>query len=210
MKIKKILMSICFFGYFIMILLLQLDVELVASTNTKVGLYFINKLFYTGKINEFWDKVADIFLFVGICIILIFIVLGFIQLMKKKKLSLVDKDIILFGINIIFIAFVWILFDKILIINYRPVLVDGELESSFPSTHILIIAFTYLSFARMLFKKFKNPNSKILIYGLVILLIILAVIVRILSGLHWFTDIFAGLLISVGCFLEYDIILNKE
>lgn len=210
MKTKKIVMTLCFLGYFIMILLLQFDVKLIESTNSDVGLYFINKIFYIGEINDFWDKVADVFLFIGIGIILTFIVLGLVQLIKRKKLSLINKDIIWFGIIIIFIAFVWILFDKLFVINYRPVLVDDELESSFPSTHILIIAFTYLSFAKMLLKRFNNPNSKIIIYGLVSLLIIMAVVVRILSGLHWFTDILAGLLFSVGCFLAYDILITKE
>lgn len=210
MKTKKIVMTLCFLGYFIMILLLQFDVKLIESTNSDVGLYFINKIFYIGEINDFWDKVADVFLFIGIGIILTFIVLGLVQLIKRKKLSLINKDIIWFGIIIVFIAFVWILFDKLFVINYRPVLVDDELESSFPSTHILIIAFTYLSFAKMLLKRFNNPNSKIIIYGLVSLLIIMAVVVRILSGLHWFTDILAGLLFSVGCFLAYDILITKE
>lgn len=210
MKTKKIVMTLCFLGYFIMILLLQFDIKLIESTNSEVGLYFINKIFYIGEINDFWDKVADVFLFIGIGIILTFIVLGLVQLIKRKKLSLINKDIIWFGIIIVFIAFVWILFDKLFVINYRPVLVDDELESSFPSTHILIIAFTYLSFAKMLLKRFNNPNSKIIIYGLVSLLIIMAVVVRILSGLHWFTDILAGLLFSVGCFLAYDILITKE
>lgn len=210
MKTKKIVMTLCFLGYFIMILLLQFDIKLIESTNSEVGLYFINKIFYIGEINDFWDKVADVFLFIGIVIILTFIVLGLVQLIKRKKLSLINKDIIWFGIIIVFIAFVWILFDKLFVINYRPVLVDDELESSFPSTHILIIAFTYLSFAKMLLKRFNNPNSKIIIYGLVSLLIIMAVVVRILSGLHWFTDILAGLLFSVGCFLAYDILITKE
>lgn len=210
MKTKKIVMTLCFLGYFFIILLLQLDVKLIEATNTEVGLYFINKIFYIGEINVFWDKVADVFLLIGICIILTFIVLGVIQLIKKKKLSLVNKDIIWFGVFIVLIAFVWILFDKFLVINYRPVLVDGDLESSFPSTHILIIAFTYLAFGKMLLKRLNNPNSKIIIYGLVSLLIIMAVVVRILSGLHWFTDILAGLIFSVGCFLAYDILLTKE
>ena len=95
---------------------------------------------------------------------------------------------------------VYILADKI-VINYRPVLEDGVLESSYPSSHTLLACCICAS--SLLIAKYYMKNQKLLKifnYGTIILMII-SVVGRLLSGVHWLTDILGGIIISA--FLVY-------
>jgi len=91
---------------------------------------------------------------------------------------------------------IWVVFDKGWIVNYRPILVDGVIESSYPSNHVMIATTTFLVFATL----FKQKSLKKLILLLSIESIVTIVIGRLLTKLHWFTDVISGLIL--GCFLS--------
>jgi undecaprenyl-diphosphatase len=93
---------------------------------------------------------------------------------------------------------IWIIFDKILIINYRPILINGNIEGSYPSTHVMVSTFVLLFLSDKLKKIFKNDK---IFYIISIGLILIQSISRILLKMHWFTDIIGGLLI--GCLLFF-------
>ena len=89
----------------------------------------------------------------------------------------------------------YIFFEKV-IINYRPVLEDGVLEASFPSSHTLLAVCICAS--SLLISKYYIKDKKVLkmfnifTYALMIIL----VVGRLISGVHWFTDIMGGIIIS--------------
>ena len=175
-----------------------IDVKLYSVTNSYIGLYSINKLFVftynISNINIFFEIISN-FLFI-FCLIIILLKLSFIfyEYVKNKKVS---KTNINFLIHFILMILIWIIFDKIIIINYRPILINNKLEGAFPSTHVMVSTFTLLFFA------YNQKNKKIIFYIIITSLIILQSISRILLQMHWFTDVLGGLLIGTLLFLTY-------
>ena len=75
---------------------------------------------------------------VPIFICLIFAGIGLAQLIQRKSLFRVDYDIIVLGIYYIIVIFGYLIFEMIPI-NYRPVLIDGFMEASYPSSTTLLV-----------------------------------------------------------------------
>ena len=102
---------------------------------------------------------------------------------------------------------IYLFFEKF-IVNYRPVLMDGKLEASYPSSHTMISIFICMSAIivnRYLIKN-NNINKRINIFILFIMVFI--VVGRIISGVHWISDILGGLLISAFLIKSFDTILK--
>lgn len=199
MKNNKYLISSFVLGILFVLFTISLifvDVRLIGETNAKIGLGFINEISSKINYNSTLDKISDIFLALGIIGVLFFGIVGVIQLIKRKSLKKVDREIIVFGIFLIIMVMLWITFDKFLVINYRPILIDGEIEASYPSTHVMIVTFTLLTVTNLLSKYIKNDKVVKMFYGLAILFIMLATIFRILSGMHWISDCVGGLLLG--------------
>ena len=125
-----------------------------------------------------------------------FVCLGVYQLIKRKSLKKVDLDIYMIGAVYATIAIVYIFFE-IFVINYRPVLVDGVKESSFPSSHRLLI-FTVLSTSIYEINK-RITNEKIKKVLIISSYVIMGItfFARFMCGYHWFTDVLASLLLSL-------------
>jgi undecaprenyl-diphosphatase len=90
-------------------------------------------------------------------------------------------------------AIVYVLFEKV-IINYRPILIDKVLEASYPSSHTVLAMCVAVSFV-MISKKYFGKFTKFLNF-IVLTLLTLVLAGRIISGVHWLTDIVGGVLIS--------------
>ena len=84
------------------------------------------------------------------------------------------------------------------------VLTDGALEASYPSSHtmlvICIMGTAIMQFRRLLPEK---KGLRIFLDGAAVLLIVVTVVGRLLSGVHWFTDILAGVLLSSALVMLY-------
>ena len=100
------------------------------------------------------------------------------------------------GVIYILVILLYVLFERFSI-NYRPVILDEGLEPSYPSTHTMLIltilgTATYISGAYI-------KNTKLLIAARIACFVIMAltIIGRMICGVHWFTDILGGILISV-------------
>ncbi len=188
----------------LMVLVLTCDVQTVLTTGTELGLFEFNNLF-TVQGNAEYDAVSDFLLYTSFMLVVIFAINGLYQLIKFKSLKKVDGKIISFGIIMVLMVIVWILFDKLIIINYRPILIDGKLEGSFPSTHVMVVTFIYLATPAFLQIKNKTRLFKIVIYIVIAIAIILVSVTRILSSMHWFTDVIGGIIIGLFfyfCFLK--------
>ena len=89
---------------------------------------------------------------------------------------------------------VYVFFEKV-IINYRPVLIDGELEASYPSSHtMLALCIGFSSF--IISKKYVRKEYVNYFNGIVFALMICVLLGRIISGVHWISDIIGGIIIS--------------
>ncbi len=190
------------------ILVKFVNVKPIGPNNTEVGFASLNKFVFdlTGKI-DLWIHISDILVILSILIALFFAGLGIYELIKRKNIKKVDKEIIWLGIFYCLVVFIYILFNKI-VINYRPILVDGVLEPSFPSSHTLMATFfcgSAIIVNKRLFKEDWVKKLNIVIY----IIMILTPITRLISGVHWTTDIIGGILFTVALLALFKTCLDK-
>lgn len=178
------------------ILLKTVDVQSIGPKSSSVGLASINNWFLQNiGTNDTCYKITK---YLGLLPFLLVGYYGFIglkQLINKKSINKVDKELLLLGIFYILVGATYIFFEKV-IINYRPVLMDGELEASFPSSHTMLAICVCAS--SLLISKYyiKNENIRKIIDILTWIVMIILVVGRALSGVHWITDIIGGILVS--------------
>jgi undecaprenyl-diphosphatase len=137
---------------------------------------------------------------------MIYAIIGFIQLIKRKSIKQVDIEIIILGIFYLVVISVYILFENY-IVNYRPILMNGFLEASFPSSHTLMTICLCGSSIMINNRLFRNKFTKV-VNIMSLFIIIITIIGRFVSGVHWFTDIVGGILISSFLLMFFYSILN--
>lgn len=181
------------------ILTFTVDVDAIGPAGTFVGFAKVNGAFQQQfGFNETIYKISDYLGYLSILGVAIFACLGLYQLIKGRGFKAVDKVIYLLGAIFVIIFALYIGFDK-LALNFRPIIAPGEteLEASFPSSHTLMACSVMGAIAIALPNFLKDPK---LVKALrVVCIIILAgtVLCRLFCGIHWVTDILAGLLISI-------------
>ena len=79
---------------------------------------------------------------------------------------------------------------------------DGYLEASFPSSHTLMSICICGSSVIVNNKLFRNKLTKIINISLYVLAIII-VLGRLISGVHWLTDILGGIIISFAFLMSF-------
>lgn len=200
-------------SFIYIIIVRKVDVQMIGPKNSEVGLASINSFFHKllGS-NMTIYKITEILGMIALLIVGVYAVIGLVQLIKRKSLKKVDNKIIALGILYVLLGIVYVLFEK-LIINYRPVLIDGELEASFPSSHTMLAICICMS-SIMVNKDFiKNKKYlKLTNIGLLILMTLI-VLGRFISGVHWFSDIVGGIIISItllSCFNVITGILGEK
>ena len=202
---RNILISfiLLFISIIFIILLKTVDVRCNSINNSCIGLYTINHYFFNKiGVNIFFYNITDYLGIIPILLSFIYAFIGVKQLIKRK----VNREIIILGAFYVLVLLVYILFEKC-IINYRPILIDGVLEASFPSSHTLISICFFGSSIIINNRLFKNNITKVLnIISSIISIII--VVFRFISGVHWFTDILGGILISSFLLMLFYLMLD--
>ena len=206
MKNKKILITgtamICAFIIWTF-LVKTVDVKAIGPEGSCVGFASLNGFFH--KLTGFnFDLyiLTDWLGLVPVCFMSGFAILGFLQLVKRKNLFKVDKDILMLGGFYIVMAAVYLFFENF-VINYRPVLINGILEASYPSSTTLLVTCVMPSSAILLNRKIKNIGLRKAAVFLISIFTVFMVIARLVSGVHWITDIIGGLILSAGLVLSY-------
>ena len=192
------------------ILVMVIDVEKIGPNGTLVGFSFLNGL--VSKIigvNMNWYKMTEIIGLFPIIIAFIYALLGLIQFIKRKSIFKVDREIFLLGIFYGIVIFIYVFFEKF-IINYRPTLIEGKLEASYPSSHTMMSIFICISSIMVNKYLIKNIKLRKVLDLFLIILTLLIVVGRIISGVHWFTDIVGGLLISITLLKIFSLFIDKK
>ena len=180
-----------------------LDVKPIGANNTDIGFSTLNSYFHqmTG-VHMTLYTITDWLGLIPIFICVVFGGLGLVQLIKRKSLFKVDKDLILLGIYYFIVIMGYLIFEMIPI-NYRPILIEGRLEASYPSSTTLLV----LSVMPTLLLQVKRRSTHILITKIVsvvtILFSLFMVIARLTCGVHWLTDIIGALILSTGLYYLY-------
>ena len=208
---KKIIrITILFFICIVYTLLVKYyDTNAIGPKHTIVGFSALNALFsnLTGY-NEFFYKLTEYLGILPFVIVGYYGMTGLIQLIRKKNILKVDKRLLFLGGLYIAVLLVYILFEHV-IINYRPFLIDKELEASYPSSHTMLALCVCLS--SLLINKYYIKNKKVLkIVNIAIIILMFALVIgRILSGAHWITDIIGGIIISAFLVYIYEYLITK-
>ena len=189
------------------------DVKPLGQNGTNIGFATLNLYFFklTG-VNMTLYTITDWLGLVPVCVCFVFASAGLYQMIKRKSLFKVDIDIILLGIYYAAVIFAYLIFEEIPI-NYRPVLIDGRMESSYPSSTTLLVLCVMPTLIFEAKKRIKNANVKKTICVLSVLFSAFTVIGRLISGVHWLTDILGGAILSFALYSFYKasvFLLTKE
>lgn len=183
---------------------MKVDVAAIGPKDSLVGLSKINDfMFKKLGTHPIWDMITEVLLVTAFLIVLLFGVIGIKQLIERKSLWKVEHGILLLAVFYVFLAAFYELFE-VVVVNYRPILEDGELAASFPSSHTMLICSIVGSAMVLVYRMLTNKvvrNAVEIIGGIIL---ILAVIGRLLAGVHWFTDILGGVLLSAALVMFYD------
>lgn len=188
-------------------LIIFVDKQNIGAGNTSVGFAGLNKFFQNlFEYNNTFYKLTEILGYLVLCIALSYMIILLVQLIKRKSLKKVDVELLLVAIFYVAIVIIYILFE-ISKINFRPVLLDGELEASYPSSHTMIAVFICTTAILINQKLINNKAIKITLDCTIGILGTMVVIGRIISGVHWITDIIGAILISTTLVLLYTTLL---
>ncbi len=191
------------------ILVSIIDVKQIGPENSSIGFASLNKWFHnifgvSMQLYIITDWLGLIPVFVG----LIFAIFGLFQWIKRKNILKVDISILILGVFYIVVLGVYVLFE-IIVINYRPVLINGYLEASYPSSTTMLVMCVMPTAIIQLNYRIKNSLLKKSLNIIISLFIGFMVVGRLLSGVHWLSDIIGGILFSLGIVLIYYSICKK-
>ena len=180
-----------------------IDVKAVGAAGSSIGFATINR-----SVHEFFGvhmplyTVTDWLSLVPVGVMLGFAILGLAQWIGRKSLLRVDADILALGGFYAVLAGVYLLFEA-LAVNYRPVLINGQLEASYPSSTTVLVLCVMLTAVMQIRARVKKKVLRRALSSFSIAFAAFMVIGRLLSGVHWITDIVGGVLLSAALILTY-------
>ena len=205
MKRKQLWVAVALLAAFALwtVLVSVVDVRPIGPDGSSVGFATLNRFIYglTG-VNWFFYSITDWMGLVPIAMALGFAILGLVQLMTRKSLWRVDHSILALGLLYIVVMTAYVFFETV-VINYRPVLINGYLEASYPSSTTLLVLCVMPTAAMQFKARIQNTMLRRCVVITMVAFIAFMVIGRLLSGVHWITDIIGGALLSAGLVTVY-------
>ena len=185
------------------LLILYVDVQPVGVNETSIGFAALNVWFHrlTGVHLTIYT-ITDWLGLVPVLVCMCFGAVGFVQLIRRRKLFLVDHDILLLGLFYILVIIGYLVFEMIPI-NYRPILIDGHMEASYPSSTTLLVLSVMPTLKYQIDRRVSYFSLRKAATAFVILFSAFMVIGRAVAGVHWLTDILGSVFLSAGLFLLY-------
>ena len=192
------------FTYFVQCI----DIQYIVHTNSKIGFGTINQTFHklTG-VHMWMYHISDYLSIIPLLICIKDALKGLNQWIKRRSLFKVDFYLIILGIYYFMIILIFLLFEK-MEINYRPILIEGRRELSYPSSTTLLILTIMLPFIEQLRIKHNLKGKNILIITSTFFLIFM-LLLRTFSGVHWLSDIIGSILLSMGLFYLYKSVIMR-
>ena len=184
-------------------LIQTVDVQPVGVNGTSVGFAAVNTWFHrlTGVHMGIYT-VTDWLGLVPIAVCIGFGMLGLMQWIRRKSIGKVDRDILLLGGYYILVILGYLIFEMIPI-NYRPILIDGAMEASYPSSTTLLVLSVMPTLLFQVNRRAKSQTVRRITSAFVILFSAFMVIGRLAAGVHWLTDIVGSVLLSAGLYCLY-------
>lgn len=197
---KNGIWALCLLAAFVLwtLLVKYVDVSSIGPLDSRVGFSTLNGWFHslTG-VHMGLYVLTDWLGLVPVAFGLGFAVLGLVQWVQRKNIRKVDDSILALGIFYILVTGTYIFFEEV-VINYRPVLIEGFLEASYPSSTTLLVLCVMPTSRMQLRGRIRNIRFRRGICGILVAFEVLMVTGRLISGVHWLTDILGGVLLSSG------------
>lgn len=190
------------------ILIRHIDVQRAGPNETEIGFATLNVWFHqmTG-VHMLIYTITDWLGLVPIFICMCLGILGLVQLVKRRNLLRVDSDILLLGVYYVVVILGYLLFEMVPI-NYRPILIEGNLEASYPSSTTLLVLSVMPTLKFQADQRVVYSILRKAITAFVIIFSAFMVIGRLISGAHWATDIIGSVFLSSGMFMIYRFMAN--
>lgn len=185
------------------ILVQHIDVRPVGQAGTSIGFATLNTWFHQlAGVHMALYEITDLLSVIPLGICLGFGGLGAAQLARRKSLLRVDPDILLLGVYYLLVICAFLLFEAFPI-NYRPILIDGALEASYPSSTTLLVLSVMPTLKYQVDRRTKRAWVRGIVSALVFAFSTFMVVGRLIAGVHWATDIVGGALLAAGLFMMY-------
>lgn len=201
----KFLAAVCFLAAFLFwtMAVAAVDVQPIGPEGSSVGLAGLNGFFHdlTG-VHPGLYILTDWLSLIPFLFVFGFGSLGLVQWVRRKSLWKVDRSILALGGYYLLTGAVYGFFEKC-VINYRPVLIEGVLEASYPSSTTVLVICVMVTAMMQLQMRIGNPRLRKWISLSVAAFTVFMVVGRLLSGVHWLSDIIGGILLSSGLVMLY-------
>lgn len=182
----------------------RIDVQLIGPNGSSVGFAALNGWVHklTG-VHMGLYVLTDWLGLVPMGFVLGFAVLGLVQWMRRRKLFRVDHDILVLGGFYLLVLILYLVFETVAV-NARPVLIDGRLEASYPSSTTMLVLCVMPTAMMQLRARLRNTKVRTIVLTILAVFTACMVVGRLIAGVHWFTDIVGGVLLSAGLVALYD------
>ena len=208
---KKLFVSLISLTAFLLwtLLVRLVDVQPIGPLGSDVGFARLNRFIHnlTG-VHMVLYTLTDWLSLIPVAVALAFAVLGLVQWIRRKHILRVDRSILSLGVFYIVVMGIYLFFESV-VINYRPVLIQGCLEASYPSSTTTLVMCVMITALKQLNLRVKSSVLRLCLNTLIILFTVFMVTARLFSGVHWITDIIGGTLLSFGLVTMYSLTVEK-
>ena len=211
-KKKKVLIALGFLVLFALwtAAISLIDVQPIGPGGSTVGFATLNGFVHNITGEHMWlYTVTDWLGLVPVGFVLGFAALGLVQWIKRKNILKVDYSILVLGGFYVVVMAAYLFFEYV-VVNYRPVLIEGVLETSYPSSTTMLVMCVMPTAILQLNTRIKNPVFRRCVAVSIVAFVAFMVVGRLVSGVHWLTDIIGGALFSAGLVMMYDSMLGEK
>ena len=179
------------------------DVREAGESGAPVGFATLNEaVFEALGQHEISLKLSDLCGVLMIAAVGAFGVTGLVQVIRRKGILRADKELYVMAGGLALLAVAYLFFE-VVVINCRPVLEDGELAASYPSSHTMLATAVAGMGAAYLYRRIQcrcwrtSPSMSLISLATVTTLL------RLEAGVHWLTDIVGGVLLGLVITFAY-------
>ena len=209
---KDLYAGLCALALFILwtVLVRIIDVKPIGPKESAVGFAALNGAFHslTGVHMPLY-VITDWLGLVPFGFAAGFAVLGLVQWIKRKKLSDVDRSLYVLGAFYAVTVAAYLLFETV-VVNYRPVLIDGRLEASYPSSTTMLVSCVMPTAIMQFNDRIKNKFLRQCFAVIITAFTVFMVVGRLFSGVHWLSDIIGGALLAIGLVMTYRYVVRMK
>lgn len=187
------------------VLVKTVDVQPIGPAGTSVGFARMNKVFADlFHFNNFLYIFTQLLGYAALLVVAFFGLGGALQFIKRKRILKVDRELLGAGVLYVTVLALYALFEKV-IINYRPVIMPDETEpeASFPSSHTLLACVVFISAAILCETYVRSSRARKITKTVFYILTAVMILARMISGVHWITDIIAGMIYSAALLMAF-------